>query len=49
MAALEVNQSLKEVLFQSLTAILSPDQSVRIAAENQIKALELTEGNMQCC
>ena len=48
MAASERNQSLKEALYENLTAILSPDQHVRLAAENEIKVLELTEGNMLC-
>ncbi|XP_064632245.1 importin-9-like [Lineus longissimus] len=36
-------QQLKEALFESLTAILSPMQEVRTAGEEQIKALEVTE------
>ncbi|XP_013378770.1 importin-9 isoform X2 [Lingula anatina] len=37
------NRSLKEALFESLTAILSPMQNVRASGEEQIKALEVTE------
>ena len=39
------NRSLKEALFESLTAILSPLQDVRTSGEEQIKALEVTEGS----
>ena len=39
------NRSLKEVLLESLTAILSPEHAVRTAGENQIKVLEVTEGD----
>ncbi|XP_014669041.1 PREDICTED: importin-9-like [Priapulus caudatus] len=39
----DVSRSLKEVLYETLTAILSPDHNVRVAAEEQIKALEVTE------
>lgn len=40
----ERNRSLKEALFESLTAILSPQHDVRVNGEEQIKALEVTEG-----
>uniref|UniRef100_A0A8D0ACY0 Importin 9 n=1 Tax=Sander lucioperca TaxID=283035 RepID=A0A8D0ACY0_SANLU len=36
-------QGLKEALIETLTAILSPVQEVRAAAEEQIKVLEVTE------
>lgn len=39
-----VQQGLKEALIETLTAILSPVQEVRAAAEEQIKVLEVTEG-----
>ena len=48
MAACERNHSLKEALCNNLTAILSPDHKLRLAAEEQLKALELTEGII-CC
>ncbi|KAF6722476.1 Importin-9 [Oryzias melastigma] len=38
-----VQQGLKEALMETLTAILSPVQEVRTAAEEQIKVLEVTE------
>ena len=38
------SQSLKEALFESLTAVLSPVQEIRAAGEEQVKALEVTEG-----
>ncbi|XP_060587837.1 importin-9-like [Ruditapes philippinarum] len=37
------NQTLKEALIESLTAILSPDHKTRINGEEQVKALEVTE------
>ena len=40
----ERSRSLKEALFESLTAILSPVQDVRASGEEQVKALEVTEG-----
>lgn len=40
----QVQQGLKEALVDTLTAILSPVQEVRAAAEEQIKVLEVTEG-----
>lgn len=43
-AAGPVQQELKEVLIETLTAILSPVQEVRATAEEQIKVLEVTEG-----
>ncbi|KAI8511530.1 Importin 9 [Branchiostoma belcheri] len=39
----DVSRSLKEALLESLTAILSPQHEVRIAGEEQIKVLEVTE------
>lgn len=42
----EHNHSLKEALIESLSAILSPDHSTRINGEDQVKALEVTEGNV---
>uniref|UniRef100_A0A4W5PMS9 Importin 9 n=1 Tax=Hucho hucho TaxID=62062 RepID=A0A4W5PMS9_9TELE len=42
-AAGQVQQGLKEALIETLTAILSPVQEVRAAAEEQIKVLEVTE------
>ncbi|XP_020492442.2 importin-9 [Labrus bergylta] len=42
-AAGPVQQGLKEALIETLTAILSPAQEVRTAAEEQIKVLEVTE------
>ncbi|XP_064607438.1 importin-9-like [Liolophura sinensis] len=39
----DVNRSLKEALYESLSAILSPEQSIRAGGEEQIKALEVTE------
>lgn len=41
---LDHNQSLKEALIDSLNAILSPDHGTRISGEEQVKALEVTEG-----
>lgn len=38
------NESLKETIQESLTAILSPDHVTRSNGEDQIKALEVTEG-----
>ncbi|GAB6022996.1 Importin 9 [Chamberlinius hualienensis] len=38
-----LSNSLKEALFETLTAILSPQHDVRVTAEEQIKALEVTE------
>ncbi|XP_076468794.1 importin-9-like [Babylonia areolata] len=37
------NESLKETILESLTAILSPDHVTRSNGEDQIKALEVTE------
>lgn len=39
------SRSLKEALVESLNAILSPIHNVRISGEEQVKALEVTEGN----
>ena len=43
-ADVDRNRSLKETIYESLTAILSPDLLVRSGGEDQIKALEVTEG-----
>lgn len=40
----EHSRSLKEALVESLNSILSPLQNVRASGEEQIKALEVTEG-----
>jgi hypothetical protein len=40
----DVNRSLKEALYETLNGILSPHHDVRIAAEERIQALEVTEG-----
>lgn len=40
----EHNQTLKDALIESLTAILSPDIKIRKNGEDQVKALEVTEG-----
>ena len=45
---LDHNQSLKDALIESLTAILSPDHATRINGEEQVKALEVTEGKNTC-
>ncbi|BFZ10398.1 hypothetical protein BsWGS_13436 [Bradybaena similaris] len=37
------NRSLKEIIYESLNAILSPDLLTRSSGEDQIKALEVTE------
>lgn len=39
------SRSLKEALVESLNAILSPIHNVRVSGEEQVKALEVTEGN----
>lgn len=39
-----VAQGLKEALVETLTGILCPVQAVRAAAEEQVKVLEVTEG-----
>lgn len=41
------NQSLKETIYESLSAILSPDHATRSNGEDQIKALEVTEGILE--
>lgn len=43
-AAGPVAQGLKEALVETLTGILCPVQAVRAAAEEQVKVLEVTEG-----
>ncbi|KAK7789846.1 hypothetical protein R5R35_003757 [Gryllus longicercus] len=40
---IDVNRSLKEALYETLMGILSPHQNVRLAAEERIQALEVTE------
>lgn len=40
------NRSLKEIIYESLNAILSPDIVTRTGGEEQIKALEVTEGQL---
>lgn len=42
--AVEVSLNLKEALIESLNAVLSPDESVRKAAEQRIEAIEVTDG-----
>ncbi|KAF8793185.1 Importin-9 like protein [Argiope bruennichi] len=39
----DVNRTLKDALFETLTSILSPIHDVRISAEQQISALEVTD------
>jgi hypothetical protein len=41
---LERNISLKQAVFESLSAVLSVDQNARLAGEEQVKTLEVTEG-----
>lgn len=38
------NRSLKEIIYESLNSILSSDVITRNGGEEQIKALEVTEG-----
>jgi hypothetical protein len=38
------SRSLKEALLESLNAVLSPIHNVRVSGEEQVKALEVTEG-----
>ena len=45
MAAAMEARSLKQALIESLSAILSSDQQARQMAEEQLKLLEVTEGN----
>lgn len=40
----DVSRTRKEALFETLSGILSPSQDVRACAEEQIKALEVTDG-----
>lgn len=40
----DVSRSRKEALFETLSGILSPVQDIRRAAEERVKALEVTEG-----
>lgn len=40
----DVNRTLKDALYETLTSILSPIHDVRIGAEQQISALEVTDG-----
>lgn len=39
------NRSLKEALVESLTSVLSHQHEVRASGEEQVKALEVTEGS----
>jgi len=38
-------RSLKEALFEVLAAVLSNEHGIRAAGEEQMKTLEVTEGN----
>ena len=38
-------RSLKEALFEALAAVLSNEHGIRAAGEEQMKTLEVTEGN----
>ena len=40
----ERSNSLKDIILESLQGILSPDLTLRSGGEEQIKALEVTEG-----
>lgn len=42
---LERCRSLKEALFEALAAVLSNEHGIRAAGEEQMKTLEVTEGN----
>jgi hypothetical protein len=42
----DVNRSLKEALYETLNGILSPHHDIRVAAEERIQALEVTEGKV---
>ena len=44
MAGSDRSMSLKEALIESLGSILSPDHDLRVSGEEQVKALEVTEG-----
>jgi len=44
MAGSDRSLSLKEALIESLGSILSPDHDLRVSGEEQVKALEVTEG-----
>ncbi len=46
MAVEERNRSLRDTLLQNLSAILSPQQEVRAAAEEYVETLEVTEGSV---
>jgi len=39
-------RSLKEALFEALAAVLSNEHGIRAAGEEQMKTLEVTEGNI---
>ena len=41
----ENSASIKEALYNALSAVLSVDQNVRNTGEDQMKTLEVTEGN----
>lgn len=45
MAGADRNLSLKEALVESLGSVLSPDHDLRVSGEEQVKALEVTEGS----
>jgi hypothetical protein len=45
MASPDVNRRLKEALYETLNGSLSAHHDIRIAAEERIQALEVTEGN----
>ena len=42
----DVGPQLKQALFDSLTATLSPQQEVRLQGEDQLKVLEVTDGRL---
>ena len=41
----DTSASLRDALFESLAAVLSPQQEIRLAGEEQVKTLEVIEGN----
>jgi len=45
--AVEGSSNIKEALYEALSAVLSVDQQIRNTGEEQMKALEVTEG-MPC-
>lgn len=44
MSMFEINKTLKEALYETLLGVLAPHREVRVAAEQRIEALEVTEG-----